>query len=688
MKTLLTILSILLGISTASIAADITTLTLTEKDGVTTINYPLTFGHVFKIGDVADYVTASYNGSAVTTQCDVKTTYDDGSVRFAVISIIIPSVAANSTKNIVLSTSATTASSGYMDKTTIIATDIEDEIRLTNLSGSGYSGSLTADLNAQITAVSSPSYWLQGSVATEIMVRAGLNNSLEASWEVRFYPGTSFGPRISHSIENMNANYRGIVNYDVDIQAGMPTLSSRYSKSAVVHNENSRWRKVLWIGSEPPETELHYDREYLTSTGSILKYRTYSSVSEQTITSAYSSWSSSNTDIMGSGTLQKYFPTTGGREDIGVLPTWAARYLNSFDNRLKEIVIGNGEMAAHCPIHYREYDESKSFYRLPVSIDDRDTVWTSEDKASTWGDVLDRLPAAIGNVGSAYHGWTIDRAHQGSFAYIPYLITGDRYFLEEMYYWAAYNLSACDYNDSYGRKRSDGIIQDQVRGVAWALRNIADAAALSSDSDLLLKSYLTTKVNNNISFTYLVRRGRYPLGYFGIDIYATLGQMASDVLYVGNPWQEDYVLLSLAHQYQLGFNWGENISWYKNFNNNRFVADGVNPYDGSAYRFPAQLQNYVCGTPPCYPTTWNQYTSMYTPPSSPWTAPTAATHDYRLIALAAASVVSNQSSSLIFNMLNDSGFDWGLFNDDPTWAIMATEQAKHSLGTFIFGNIQ
>jgi len=35
-------------------AATITTVTVKEKAGVTTTNYPLTFGHAFKKGDVPD----------------------------------------------------------------------------------------------------------------------------------------------------------------------------------------------------------------------------------------------------------------------------------------------------------------------------------------------------------------------------------------------------------------------------------------------------------------------------------------------------------------------------------------------------------------------------------------------------------------------------------------------------------
>ena len=641
-------------------ASVVTTLSIVEKDGVTTNNYPLTFGHSFKTGDVHQYVQVRYNGTLLNTQCDVKSTYITGSVRFAIVSVVLPSVVGNSTNTISLETSSTNSSSGYMDKSSILSTNIEDEIRLTNISGSGYSGSLTADLNNQISLSSNLSYWLQGSISSEILVRQILNNSLESSWEVRYYPGTSFGPRISHSIENINADYRGIVNYDVDIQAGLPTLSSKYSKSSIQHNENSRWRKVFWIGNEPPETELHYDLAYLISTGAVMSYDTSLVVPELTLSGAYSTWVSSDHDIMGSGTLEKEFPTTGGREDIGVLPTWSARYLLTMDNRMKEIVISNGEMAAHCPIHYRESNAAKSFYRHPVSIDDRPTVFTTEEYASAYGSTNDKLPSAIGNVGSTYHGWTIDRAHQGSFAYLPYLITGERYFLDEMYYWASYNLSGCWDDPTYGRNLSNGWIQDQVRGEAWAFRNIVDAAAYGKDNDPE-KEYLSTKINNNIS-QWMSEKDRYPLNYWGIDAYASTENMTSIVQYVTSPWMEDYMLLSLSHAKEQGFLTKQIIDWYNSYIIGRFTqGSSWTPYDGVAYRLPTQL------TDNSYPASWD---SVYTMLVNHHSSLTGVDQELQFIALAALSTVKNYTGGQsAYNFLVENVTNKTLLNSDPTWAI-------------------
>lgn len=567
----------------------VTTLTLYEREGKTTSNYPLTFGHVFKDGDVTGYVSVTYNGTILTTQCDVKTTYPSGDVKFAVISVVLPSVTSGSTNTLVLNTAASTATTGYMDEAAILATNIEDEIRITNLSGSGYSGSLTADLNAEIDT-GDFDYWLRGTVVTEVLVEENLNNSLDASWEVRFYPGTSFGPRISHSIENVNADYRGIVNYSVDIQAGEPSLSRRYTYSSLQHNENSRWRKVIWVGTEPPETELHYDLEYLASTGAVMNYNTALSVPEATISDTYSTWQSTDHDIMGNGNINKYFPGTGGRPDLGILPEWSALYLLTMDNRLREVVVNNGEMASSAPIHYRENDNARSFYRLPVSIDDRPTVWTQDDsnsRASKFGWTEDKLPVAIGLYSHTEHDWTIDVAHQGSFAFLPYLITGEKYFLKEVQYWAAYDLSASDSSSVYGRRGSNGIIDPdprETRGVAWALRNIGDAAKFSVDGEPE-GPYFSEKIENNFDFLY-ARRDLYDLG--ALQSRGGVEYLVTGVTGGTSPWMDDFVVTAVCHLIDLGFTNGiaDVISWYGEFILNRYLHPDFNHYLGSQYRFP------------------------------------------------------------------------------------------------------
>ncbi len=56
-----------------------------------------------------------------------------------------------------------------------------------------------------------------------------------------------------------------------------------------------------------------------------------------------------------------------------------------------------------------------------------------------------------------------------------------------MYFWGTWDMA--DSNYSY-RGGSQGLMNDQARGDAWAIRNISDAANLAPDSQTLEKRLL------------------------------------------------------------------------------------------------------------------------------------------------------------------------------------------------------
>jgi hypothetical protein len=639
-------------------AQSITSLTIREKANVTTSNYPLTFGHVFKKGDVANGITVIADGVSLETQCEIRCRYDDGSVRHAVISVILPKVESNHDLILQLAPSSDSSNSGGMSKTEILATNVGSKINLNGLSGSGYSGNLIADLRKAISDSDDFKYWLNGPVCTEVLVTQRLNNSLNAAWEARFYPDTQFGIRVSNAIENVEADYRGNISYAVEIQLGNSSPVVAYSKSTFAHITSSRWRKVLWIGKEPPEVEIRYDLPYMISTGHVMNYDTSLTVSESKLSEAYSAFLSTDHDIMGNGSMAKYMPMTGGRQEIGILPTWATRYLLSMDNRMREVTLRHGDLSGHWPIHYRESDSSKSFYGHIVSIDDRPSVRTSGDYASTWGFPEDNLPSAIGSLSTD---WTPDRSHQGSFAYLPYLITGEYYYLQEMYYWAGWDLSQGPGHIDWGRNYAEGLIRDQVRGEAWAIRNIAQASALAPDSDIE-KAYFNSKISNNIR-EWMKEQGRYPLMNWGLGKCTKIAVCESGTL----PFHEDFMLVSLAHMKDLGFSTGQILDWFSSFVINRFSHPDFNPYNGAVYILPIVNHDgsYM---------TWAEVNAALgeqsgSQPSS-FPDPDYA-FSYRFVSLAALSCVTQYPNGLkAYNWMKANVNTQSCLNDDPTWGFI------------------
>jgi len=559
-----------------------------------------------------------------------------------------------------------------MDRAAILETDIEAILELTGLSGSGYGGNLIADLRQAIIQSDQLNYWLRGDICTEIIVRQELpesNGQLNALWEVRFYPtsGGSDTPyiRISHTIENINLSTRGNVNYALSIKQGYTQLSEVYSKPHFQHNNSSRWRKVFWLGEEPPEVEIRFDLPYMISTGMILPYDTSLIINESAILSSYNFWHNSDNDIMGNGSIYMYMPGVAGRGDIGMLPTWTAQYLLTMDNRMREVMLSNGEMSGSIPIHYREDDTLNSFYGRTVSIDDR----------ISFNLINYNGPAAIGDTGNT--GWHADQAHQPSLVYVPYLITGERWFLDELYYWGGYNLAFDLYHrntrgDIPGADSSYGLIAGQLRGVAWGLRTLSDAAAIALDSDLE-KNYFRSKLINNLSWHAWRNIGANGHGLNAVMWRGTPHTSANWPTQLISPWQHDFMVLTTAHiarQHADMPNAARLRDSIGSFTIDRFIR--LPQYAGVSYRMPyndLQGEYYRNSNWARFAADIAQYTNNEDPKI--YFDSQRYSYSYAAIALGASAVVSHLPNGRnTYNFLKDNINYNTWARNDPTWAFV------------------
>src|SRR3954449_10837654 len=80
------------GVPSVVFAAPANTITITNKSGSAQINSPLQFGRPFIQGKIPNYPQVKIGGTPVPTQADVKNRYPDGSVKYAVIAVMIPSI--------------------------------------------------------------------------------------------------------------------------------------------------------------------------------------------------------------------------------------------------------------------------------------------------------------------------------------------------------------------------------------------------------------------------------------------------------------------------------------------------------------------------------------------------------------------------------------------------------------------
>ncbi len=341
------------------------------------------------------------------------------------------------------------------------------------------------------------------------------HRSLHPIFVLTFYAGWP-GVRLEYILENVWVTHLQDQHYNLALRSGSNGNQLRYSKTDVTHYARTRWRKVFWDGEEPQPIRIDHNLPYLTATGAVPNYDLQLTVDADEIQRELSSYSPAACDISGSCNWTKYFPTSGGRAEIGLVPRWEVVYLYTGDPNLWRKVWDNANVSGHIPIHYRESHVGTSPTRYFLDLDGDGTSKNDPDDAREGNTAFGRIvsvearPAwSSGNLSSgadatppvatlsSSHGWTVDLAHQPLFGYIAYLLSGEWYFLEELQFWSAFNIALSDpcLDYSFCRHGSYGIVsqEQQTRGVAWATRTISHGVFASPD-DQLEKQYLLGKL--------------------------------------------------------------------------------------------------------------------------------------------------------------------------------------------------
>ncbi|MBC7404618.1 MAG: hypothetical protein H7252_02895 [Cytophaga sp.] len=507
---------------------------------------PVSFGQVFAKGDLpssASLTAQLSDGSALAIQVDVKATHDDGSLRHAVISATLPKLAANTTETIkLIRNSAASIPAVAVTPSALLAAGFNAGINIT-LNGQTYSASADSLLKSGKYFT-----WLAGAIANEWQVSAPLKNAqgvehphLTARFAIRSYAGQNKA-RVDVTLENNWAYEPGPQNftYDTQILVGNQTV---YSKTALTHFHHARWRKVFWWGAEP-QIHIQHDTAYLIASKAVPNYDQSIVFTAASITPIKAKFTGAVTEPMGSGMAQPYMPAPGGRPDIGLMPGWAATYLLTMDKDAKKATLGTADLAGSWSMHYRDKttDRPISLVNFPYMTllgNSGDTVNPATKKSESF--------PICGGICTNTN--TSDSAHAPAFSYLPYLVTGDYYHLEELQFWAMYNLFQS--NPGY-RDNIKGLFhQTQVRGQAWILRTLADAAFITPNNDVLKTQFITFLSDNldwyNQSYSNNVSSNNTLGAIFdgGSTEYNNSRGIA--------PWMDDFFTSATGHARELGF---------------------------------------------------------------------------------------------------------------------------------------
>ncbi|WP_372661274.1 hypothetical protein [Hydrogenophaga sp.] len=616
---------------------------------------PLTFGQPFKAGDWLSsqgLVATDNNGASVPVQADEISSHRDGSVRFAVLSAKLSNLQGNEKRVINLFTASKTSS------TPVVPADPAWNMEVVaNLSGTAYTALPQEQLKQQIK--DGQGRRLSGGVATEYTVVAPLKNSagvahphLVARLYVRVYEN---GQRIRTDVvmENNRTFVAGPSNltYSLTIKQNGSTV---HTQPSFTHYHHARWHKVVWTGSAP-QFNLRHNMPYFMASKMTLNYDLSLKVPESVLAADANSLANANTAPMGPAYILPYFPTTGGRSDIGPLPRWAALYLVTQDPRARASLLANADAGASVPIHYR--DESTD--DQPLSIDRHPQVTLRYDSS---------IPSVPKGSGSTI--WEADQSHQPSLSYVPYLITGDAFYQDELMFWANWNLTYAPPGDIY-RNFAAGLVHwEQVRGQAWMLRALGEAAHALPDNHPR-KAYFNTLLANNMNWyekQYLTGSSESPMG--AIEKGDEYGKSA--------PWQNDFVGVVFSLLADQGVPKAQsilnhfsklNVGRYNNEANGFcaakgpgyywYIRDGSNNFINSWSALYARNYSGDVGKP-CSSVSFEGY---------PNDAAGAAAYSRGMLGAAAGSGVSGAAAAYAKWKSMTPGMD-SAFTADPTWAIV------------------
>jgi hypothetical protein len=241
---------------------------------------------------------------------------------------------------------------------------------------------------------------------------------------------------------------------------------------------------------------------------------------------------------MDSAGITVYMPTTGERADIGLVTDPSALFLLGGSS---SPMLAWAQANDSCPLHFRDERTGKPIDLIKYP---KANAMDMPGAGAPWfpkGPPDVKAPAY-----TAYGGeWHPQQAHFCEMSYVAYLATLDPGFLENVQYNANFTI-LCDAWIS--GQRNTATIYGELRGVAWAFRNLFMAHVATKDfetkctaegilfpDNLMPSGYFKALLDNQLTYYTKVMSDPNQQLWRLIAIDGMWG-----------PWQADYMLTALA----------------------------------------------------------------------------------------------------------------------------------------------
>jgi hypothetical protein len=636
-------------VAKASAAAS-DTITIHEGSGKAQTNRAVAVARAFRQGEIAKFVQASVGSATLVTQTDVKNRWPDGSVKFAVVSFVLPNLPGHQSVEVSFSNQGTGNNSAELTAAEMLDPGYDFDVTI-EMAGKG-GGTQTVSARKMLES-GAFRYWLRGPVVTAIIIE---DRSQERAYDKDFGDGSKalhpiieawFYPAnkqvdVGAAVENTwvsSAAEKGArdLSYGFTLKGGQRAQTIEFKQPMFNHVGLSRWQKRFSLNGDAGSLRVDHNIRYLVSTKVIPNYDTNLNIARSLISNEGEAWQRADKSIPGTtemlGNYEKALSSGGSHPWVGLANTWDILYLLSMDDRLLQMSLGNADLAGRLPWHMREADAhagsggffdaaqkgSVDTFGRVVSINARKTVTLSElenDPVQCGGNAADKINTRpLSQDGINYY--NLGRHHIPDVAYVPYLMTGRYYYLEELQYEAAYIVGfkqGC-YGENWERHGEDGYFNDsETRGNAWSYRTTAYAAFLSPDGSPE-KAYFEDKLLNNIAKdegrqnlpcdipgkqahcdwgrkNQLPSTGASPLGFWDEGNAGLVdGPVKTDgsVSKATSPWMENFVVLALGAARDFGYPTGALLRFHSKRLFNQLLNPKTSPYLVESYRMATIL---------------------------------------------------------------------------------------------------
>ncbi|MBU8536745.1 carbohydrate-binding domain-containing protein [Falsiroseomonas tokyonensis] len=539
-----------------------------------------TFGQVFQRGEVpaGATVTARDGATSLAVQMDVKTRYEDGSVKMAVLSVARPALAAGESLSLVLGTAAAGPAPAALD----MAQGLAGHSFTVDVAIDGGARQTVDVLAALRTALQdgSASFWQQGPLSTQARVGIDLPGSHRMVFDVTVFKGGGFAVEAQFNNDQAMQASGGRATANITVRMdGKIALQETVTQSQYQnwHESFASNAKDGGQGIGSPQSgwlNIQHDIAHLQETGAVANYDLGIAVDPKLLAGyAQAMQAPGWDDPLGTRGVATYMPGTGGRADIGFTTMPNTVWLMTQDARAAAYALGQAETASVIPWHFWDsandrWLDTNAYPNL--WLDGRGGVGRPGDASS--GGLTQQI--------DSLSGWSTDAAHQPDLSYVPYLMTGARWMLDNLQAQAAWNILG-QWPAVRGGAEDNVVDSNQVRGAAWSLRQI-DKAAVASPDGSVEKAFFQEASDANYAWLvsmipeWTAKQGEAHGWVPGA--YGTAGALP--------PWQQDYFASTVIAAARNGNADAKTfLEWQSNFLVGRFTAEdeGFEMRDGAAY---------------------------------------------------------------------------------------------------------